>query len=226
MQLEPGVIADSIELTPALTQRWLKFLAPVVANSATVKGTLSAEVQEAMIVFDDTSQTRVSGQLNVGSAEMSSGPLADQLLGGINQLSTLTTLVGGRATNAKAGQTLITMPAQSIDFSVNQATVTHDRMYFNIDRASIVTSGQVGFDGRLNMTAQVPLDPRWLGRDLQGLAGQSITLPINGTINRPTVDSSGVSRVATELGAKAIQQTTENYLQKQLGRGLEKLLGR
>ncbi|WP_149752603.1 hypothetical protein [Rubripirellula obstinata] len=226
MQLEPGVIADSIELTPELTERWLKYLAPVVANSAKVKGTLSAQVREAVIVFDNTNQTRVSGQLDIGGAEMSAGPLADQLLGGINQLSSLATLVGGRATNAKAGQTLITMPAQTIDFSVNQGIVSHDRMYFNIDRASVVTSGQVAMDGRLNLTAQVPLDSRWLGRDLQGLAGQSITLPIDGTISRPSVDSSGVSRVATELGAKAIQQTTENYLQKQLERGFEKFLGR
>ena len=226
MQLEPGVIADSIELTPELTERWLKFLAPVVADSAKIQGTLSAEVREAIIVFDDPNLTRVSGRVEIGGAQMAAGPLADQILGGVNQLSSLATLVGGRATNAKAGQTLITMPAQTIDFSVNRGIVAHDRMYFNIDRASVVTSGQVGFDGQLKLMAQVPLDARWLGSDLQSLAGQSITLPIDGTISRPRVDSSSVSRVATQLGAKAIQETTENYLQKQLERGFGKILGR
>jgi hypothetical protein len=226
MELDPGVIAESIELTPELTERWLKYLAPVAANSAKIKGTLSAQVREAFIVFDDPNQTRVSGQLDIGGAEMAAGPIADQILAGVNQLTALASLVGGRSTSAKPGQTLMTMPAQKIDFTVDRGIVTHDRMYFNIDRASVVTSGQVGLDGRLKLTAQVPLDARWLGRDLQALAGQSITLPIDGTLSRPSVDSSGVSRVVKDLSAKAIQQTTENYLQKQLERGFEKILGR
>ena len=226
VRLNPGVIADSIKLTPELTERWLKYLAPIAADTAKISGVLSARVREANLVLDDPSRTRIAGQIDIEGVEMAAGPLADQILVGVNQLSSLATLVGGRATNAKAGQTLITMPVQTVDFSIDRGIVSHDRMYFRVDRASVVTSGQVGFDGRLGMTAQVPLDARWLGRDLQGLAGQSITLPIDGTLNRPSVDSSGVSRAVKDLGVKAIQTTTENYLQKQFERGFEKILGR
>lgn len=226
IRLEPGVVADSIKLTPELTDRWLKYLAPVAADTARISGVLSARVREANLNLDDPNRTRIVGQIDVEGVEMAAGPLADQILAGVNQMSSLATLVGGRATNAKAGQTLITMPVQTVDFSIDRGIVSHDRMYFRVDRASVVTSGQVGFDGRLGMTAQVPLDARWLGQDLQGLAGQSITLPIDGTISRPSVDSAGVSRVVKDLGVKAIQQTTESYLQKQFERGFEKILGR
>jgi hypothetical protein len=118
------------------------------------------------------------------------------------------------------------MPAQTVDFAVHQGVVSHDRLFFEIDRAQVVTSGRVAFDGRLNMIAMVPLDARWLGSDLKGLAGQTVTLPIDGTLSRPSLDSSGVAQLVTQLGTQAVQSTAENYLQQQLNRGLEKLFGR
>jgi hypothetical protein len=58
------------------------------------------------------------------------------------------------------------------------------------------------------------------------LAGQIVTLPIKGTLSRPSLDSSGVRRVVQELGVKAVQGTAENYLQQQLNRGIDKIFGR
>jgi hypothetical protein len=123
------------------------------------------------------------------------------------------------------------MPPQTVDFAVDRGVVIHERMFFEIDRAQIITSGRVAFDNRINMTAQIPLDSRWLGRDLQGLVGQSVTLPIDGTLSRPRLDSAGVRQVVTQLGTQAIQQNAESYLQKQLGKqiekiGLDKIFGR
>ena len=73
------------------------------------------------------------------------------------------------------------------------------------------------------MIAQVPLDTRWLGRDVQQLAGQVVTLPIDGSISSPSLDSSGLRQIATQLGTQAIQSTAENYLQQQLNKGLDKI---
>ncbi|MGB7324694.1 MAG: hypothetical protein WBD31_07470 [Rubripirellula sp.] len=231
MQLERGVIAESIELTPEMTDRWLKYLAPLAANTARIQGTVGAEVDEALIVFDDPNQTRIVGRLNLGTVEMNAGPLANQLIGGVDQLKALAGSVTGQTVAASTNRTLITMPPQKVDFAVDRGTAVHERMYFAIDRAQIITSGRVAFDGRMSMTAQIPLDSRWLGRDLQGLTGQSVTLPIEGTISQPRLDSAGIRQVVAQLGTKAIQENAENYLQKQLGKqmekiGLEKLFGR
>ena len=73
------------------------------------------------------------------------------------------------------------------------------------------------------MTAQVPLDARWHGRDQRQLARQVVTLPIDGTNTRPSLDSNGMRRIATQLGTEAIQTTAENYLQEQLNKGLNKI---
>lgn len=185
---------------------------------------IGAEIDEAVIVFDQPDLTRVSGRLNVGGVQMNAGPLAQQIIFGINQLKAISDPLSPN--NNPADQNLVTMPTQSIGFTVDRGLVTHDRLYMEIDRAQIVTSGRVSLDGRLEMVAQVPLDARWLGSDLQGLAGQPVTLPIDGTLSRPSLDSAGLRQVLTQLGTQAVQSTAENYLQQQLNRGLDKIFGR
>ncbi len=157
---------------------------------------------------------------------MNAGPLATQIIQGVEQLKMLAKGLGGQPPATGQVTNLVTMPAQQVDFSVAHGVVSHERLYFEIDRAQIVTSGQVQLDGRLNMIAQVPLDARWLGSDLQGLAGQVVTLPIDGTISRPSLDSKGVQTVAGQLGAQAVQATAESYLQQQLNKSFDKLFGR
>ncbi len=225
VQLDRGVVAESVRVTPEMTSRWLKYLAPLAADATQIDGTLGAEIDDAVIVFDKPEQSRVVGRLNIGGVQLNAGPLADQVLYGVNQLKSLGSGKPALST-ATNGKTLIRMPAQTVDFEVNHGLVSHERLFFEIDRAQVVTSGRVSFDGRLNMIAMVPLDARWLGSDLQGLAGQTVTLPIDGTLSRPSLDSTGVAQVVTQLGAQAVQSTAENYLQQQLNRGLEKLFGR
>ena len=222
VRIDPGTVADQVELTPEMTDQWLKYLAPMAANSARVRGKLSVQLDEALVDLGDPAKTRVSGRLNISSAEMSAGPLANQMFGGLNQLIALT---GGRSISQDA--TLITMPPQTVDFSVSDGDVSHQRMYFQVDRARVVTSGRVRMrDSSMEMIAQIPIDERWLGRNLQGLAGQTITLPIDGTISRPSLDSRIITKMAGELGAKAIQSSAETYLQRQFEKGLGSLFGK
>ncbi len=225
IQVDRGVVAESIQLTPEMTDRWLKYLAPLAANSANISGTIGAEIDDAVIVFDQPDQSRVTGRLNIAGIQMTAGPMANQIIGGIGQLKSLATLLTAQPTQTPT-TTLISMPVQTVDFAVNEGVVSHDRLFFDIDRAQVVTSGRVSMDGRLDMVAQVKLDERWLGSNLQGLAGQPVTLPINGTLSRPSLDSSGVREVVKLLSGQAVQSTAENYLQKQFNRVLDKTFGR
>ena len=158
---------------------------------------------------------------------MTAGPLANQILGGVDQLKSLAQALGTQ-TIRTSNQTLISIPTpvQTVEFAVDQGIVSHERLFFEIDRAQVVTSGRVALDGRLDMIAQVPLDARWLGSDLQNLAGQPVTLPIQGTLSRPRLDASAVTQVATQLGVQAAQSTIENTIQDQINRGIGKIFGR
>ena len=74
--------------------------------------------------------------------------------------------------------------------------------------------------GRIIKQQQRPAKVRRAG------AGQPVTLPIDGTLSRPSLDSRGVSQVVSQLGTQAIQSTAENYLQQQINRGIDRLFGR
>ncbi|MFK8113281.1 MAG: hypothetical protein AB8B91_13820, partial [Rubripirellula sp.] len=224
MQVD-GAVAESVQLTPQMTNRWLKYLAPLAAETTQISGTIGGAIEESVIVFDDPSRSRITGRLNIGGIQMAAGPIADQLLGGIDQLKSITQVLGSQPTRA-TGRTLITMPPQAVDFSLDRGIVNHERLFFEVDRARIITSGQVALDGRLNMIAQIPLEETWLGPNLKGMAGQPITLPIDGTLSRPSLDSSGVAQVAKQLGSQAIQSAAENIFQKQFNRVLDKTFGR
>ncbi len=226
MRLERGSNAESLRLTPEMTDKWLKYLAPLAANTARINGTIGIQLDEALIVIDQPQQSRVVGRLNIAGIEMTSGPITDQIYGGIDQLKRLSRSITSGPNDPASNHTLITMPPQTVDFVVDKGIVQHNRMFFHVDRAEVITSGQVAMNGQLKLYAQIPLDERWLGNDLKGMANQPVTLPIDGTLSRPSLDSSGVRQVVAELTSKAVQETAENYLQKQLGRGMEKLFGR
>lgn len=222
MRVQPGVVAESIELTPEITTQWMKYLAPLAAEATRVSGTFGAELDEATVVFDNPQISRVVGRLNIEGVQMDAGPLTNQIINGVKQLKTL----AGSPQAAPQPRTLISMPPQTVDFTVDSAVVSHKRLFFEVDRAQLFTSGRVAFDGRLDMTALIPLDPRWLGNNLQGLAGQPVALPIDGTLTRPSLDSRGLAQVVSQLGIQAAQSTAENYIQQQLNRGIDKIFGR
>jgi len=231
MQVQPGVIAQNLRLTPELTERWLQYLAPVVAQTTRIDGTFGVELSEATVNLEDPRRSRVRGQLQINHVDLDSGPLTNQLLTSIQQIQSIARGRGlpeaGTGDDAASqNRRLATLPTQSVDFDFTDGVITHQRMFMEIDRAQLITSGRVHVDGQLDLIAQVPLQASWLGSDLKALAGRPVTLPVGGTLSRPRLDPAAIRDLVGQVGAQAIQTTAENYLEKQLNRGLEKLLGK
>ncbi|WP_404310624.1 hypothetical protein [Neorhodopirellula lusitana] len=226
IDVTPGPIARGVSLTPDMTEKWLKYLAPIASDAARVEGVFSADLEQAQVYIDDPARSQIRGRLDIQQVRMNAGPLADQVIAGARQLQALAA-IGSNVSPASTGKTLITLPAQTVDFQVSRGIVDHRALMLEVDRAKVVTSGEVAFDGRLNLTAQIPLDARWLGSDLKGLAGQSMTLPIGGTLSRPRLDSAGIQKVVADFGVRAAQDAVQDaagsFLQQQLGRGQQQL---
>jgi translocation and assembly module TamB len=113
------------------------------------------------------------------------------------------------------------LPAQTVDFQVDRGMVTHNRIEFQADDMRFFTSGAVGLDSRLNMLVQVPIQAKWVERVPQ-LAGQTLSLPIDGTLSQPSLDSRQLTAALGQVGAQAVQGAAENLLQRELQKGLEK----
>jgi hypothetical protein len=215
-------------MTPELSDRWLQYLAPMVAQATRIDGTFGVELAQAAVNLEEPLKSRVRGQLQINKVDFDAGPMANQLLSSVQQVQMIVKGLPAAEGQAAAAPSrkLATLPTQSVDFDFTDGVITHQRMFMDVDRARLITSGQVSVDGRINLVTQLPLDANWLGSDLKSLAGLTVTMPITGTLSSPRLDPAGIRNLVTQVGGQALQQTAENYLEKQLNRGLEKLLGK
>ena len=218
----PEKVIENVAITREMCQGWLKYVAPILADVASVQGNLSLKIDEAAIVPTDLKRQTIRGQLQVHGANVGPGPLADQLLGLVQQVRALRK--GAGATDGGGQQTTwLQLPEQQIGFDVQQGRVAHKNMQIQAGDVVINTSGSVGMDGQLELIAAVPILKDWVDKTpmLQSLAGQQIQIPVRGTIQRPQMDLSSFASIGQQLATAALQGAA----QKQIDKGIGKLLG-
>jgi len=218
----PEKVIENVAITREMCQGWLKYVAPILADVASVQGNLSLKIDEASIVPTDWKRQTIRGQLQVHGANVGPGPLADQLLGLVQQVRALRK--GAGATDGGGQQTTwLQLPEQQIGFDVQQGRVAHKNMQIQAGDVVINTSGSVGMDGQLELIAAVPILKDWVDKTplLQSLAGQQIQIPVRGTIQRPQMDLSSFASIGQQLATAALQGAA----QKQIDKGIGKLLG-
>lgn len=222
IQPAAGVMAEGVQLETEMTRGWLKYLAPLVADATDVNGTFNLEIENAMIFPMQPQRSRITGRLGIDHAQVGPGPIANSVVGVIGQFASL-----GGSKPLSAGRRWIELPAQSVDFVMENGVVTHQRLMMQLDDVHVISSGSAGLDGRLAVNAQIPIEDAWAGNDMRkaGMVGQTFQIPIDGTFSRPSLDSRGVQESLTRLGTKALEETAKNALQKELSRGLQKLFG-
>ena len=91
-----------------------------------------------------------------------------------------------------------------------------------VGNVPIITSGSVGSDQSLDLVASIAVQDSWIeGRSyLVGLQGQSLQVPIRGTVGRPRIDRS----VIEELGRKTLTGAASNLLRREINGLLDGLL--
>jgi len=218
----PEKVIENVAITKQMCQGWLKYVAPILADVASVQGNLSLQIDEAKIVPTDLKKQTIRGQLQVHGANVGPGPLADQLLALVQQVRALRK--GAGATDGGGQQTTwLQLPEQQIGFDVQQGRVAHKNMQIQAGDVVINTSGSVGIDGQLEMVAAVPILKDWVDKTplLQSLAGQQIQIPVRGTIQRPQLDLSSFASIGQQLATSALQGAAK----KEIDKGIGKLFG-
>jgi hypothetical protein len=221
----PDKVLDNVNITPLMCRGWLKYVAPLMADVTKVEGRLSLQVNEAAFVPTNLKQQTIAGQLQMHGATVGPGPLADQILSLVQQIKALKKAAAPTA--ALPSQTWLQLPEQKIDFAVDQGRVLHRNLQIAAGDVTIYTTGEVNIDGSLQMQLQVPIRSEWIDGTpaLAGLAGQSIALPVSGTIQKPQVDFRSLGQLTMQLAQSAAMNAGQNLIQKQLDRGLNKVLG-
>jgi hypothetical protein len=75
------------------------------------------------------------------------------------------------------------------------------------------------------MMAEFPIPDEWLAKSqfLSTLKGQSLKIPVGGTLSKPTVDQRLVSQFMKDVTRETVTNGAGKLLEGQLNRGFEKL---
>ena len=216
LQLARGTEIRNVQLTKEVTAEWLKFVAPLLADSARIQGTFSTAIQAATIPLSDPMAGDIPGVLQIQSAQAEAGPLVQQMLGIVNQVRQ----IAGRSPR-NADRLRVNVPEQNISFRMVQNRVHHKDFALDIDGVKVVTSGSVGLDQSLQLVAQLTLPDKWIGSGAiaDALRSRPLRIPISGTLKRPRLDPSAIR----SLGAQAAGGAANDLIKKNFDRGLNKL---
>ncbi|MFK7738530.1 MAG: hypothetical protein AB8B50_21065 [Pirellulaceae bacterium] len=219
---KPMVMLENVEITEQMCNGWLKYVAPLVAETASVDGRLSLSVEQALLTPANPQNQTVVGQLVIHNATVGPGPLSSSVIGLVKQVEAIrkqdfTQAVGN------TDRVWMDMPEQRIAFQMLNGRVSHENLSVDIGDATISTRGSVGVDGSMNMLATMPIPDDWADKSpwLEGLRGQSLDFPVGGTVSKPQIDSS----LLAGIGRQTIRTAATGALQQGINRGIGKLLG-
>jgi hypothetical protein len=85
------------------------------------------------------------------------------------------------------------------------------------------TYGSVGLDESLAIMAELPVPPKWIGNNTlgQALQGQTIQLPIGGTLRSPKIDQQALA----QANARFLGKAASGVLKQELFRQIDRVLG-
>jgi hypothetical protein len=215
LEVEPGRLIDHVHVSPEMCNGWLKFALPVLAEATQVDGELSIDLQRCSIPLASPRAGETAGVIGIHSIEVGPGPFVEQFMPLIDKLREFVNL----KTREPLGRLSIAHESQ-VEFRLADGRVYHQGLRLELPQMTVETSGSVGFDESLAMTAEIHILDRWLGNGPLAEMLKSHKLAIGGTLKRPEVE-------LPELGAlnpETLGDTARDLIRSEVRRGLGRLL--
>ncbi len=228
LEMPPGRVMDQVQLSPEICRGWLKMVAPILADVTSAQGRFSVTTTELRVPIENIEQADFGGAIQLHGASVGPGPLGQQLVALVSQVKSLAAgsplgaALTADSTNQKAW---IVMPEQTVPYAVKQGRVFHNGLKFQVDDVTIETKGSVGLDQSMSLIATVPIHEKWVGNEkwLAGLRGQTLQIPINGTVSSPRIDSSSLQQISQQLVGQAATGALQNEVNGLIQQGSKKL---
>jgi translocation and assembly module TamB len=202
LRLARGSALDGVAINDEVSRGLLSYIAPVLHDATSVKGKVSASVDQAEfpIVTNGQGSTTVVGKVVFDQVTFEAGPSASELL----------SLIGRNGPQALRLQ-------QPIQLAIANGRVNETGLSVALSNdVRIDLQGSIGFDQSLAMTARVPVSPKMLGPEsgldkILGGAGV-INVPIAGTLSRPTIDQKAFRIGLRDVGKSLLKEGGEKQV--------------
>jgi translocation and assembly module TamB len=185
----------------------------LAADATSAKGRVTVDAQTVRVPVFSPADVAARGEIHLSDVVIGAGPLADQLINTVTQVRAI--LKPGSAADGRDLKTWLQMSQQTIPVTIQNQRVFHENLKFTHKDMTIKTRGSVGFDQSLNLVAEIPIADDWIaGKSyLAGLRGQSISIPIGGTVSKPQLDKQAIQQLSTQL----VKQAAGNAINQAIG---------
>ncbi len=199
--MQPTRVIDNVALTEDTARQWLKYVAPLVADATSAQGNVTVDLESLQMPMLDPVSIEARGRIQVANVVVGAGPLADQLISTAQQIRSMLK----PNASEKDLKTWLQLSQQTIPFTIKDQVVYHENVTIQTKEVTIITSGAVGFDQRLQMVAEIPIADDWIDGQpyLAGLKGQRLRIPIGGTVSKPELDRRAIQMLTTDLAKNA-----------------------
>jgi hypothetical protein len=223
LTIPPGPLLTNVRVSPEVSTAMLQYIAPVLAGATQSQGEFSVTLSGARVPLADPKRADVGGQLAVHSVRVVPGPMAKQWVELAQQIEAIAKKRDLASLGQRQPVSLLTVQDQQVNFRVVDGRVYHQGMQFQVGDVVMRTEGSVGFDESLALVVKVPIQEKWIDGQalLVGLRGQSLSIPISGTLRNPRMDKSAVSGLSQQLLQGAAQQAIGGELNKALDKFLK-----
>ncbi len=218
--LGAGPLLTAVHLSPDLCARGLKYVAPVLAESTVADGRFSVVMDGGRVPILDPTAGDASGRMAI-QAQAKPGPVAQQFLALLGQLTTLVRQGAPAALNDQTGS-LVSVDSPNVEFRMVGGRIYHRGLTFKVGTLPVTTHGSVGLDETLAIVAEVPIRANLLGQDLSLglLEGQTLQIPIEGTLSNPRFEP----HVLEQITGGILKNAGHGQILNQVGKTIEKLL--
>jgi hypothetical protein len=202
---ENTVILTDVGLSEAMSRDLLAQVHPIFKSAAVSQGTVDLTMQNFSWPLDAAARkdAAFTGSLTFNDVKLQAGGLLAQLL-----------------TIMKANEREITLSNQPMQFVGENDRVRCSPLEIKTKEHSLILSGSIGFDQSLDYIAQVPVTRQMVGSDIYKYLEETfITVPIGGTVSKPSISKNLVQRAIKDL----IKQAGKKQITDQAGKLLQKL---
>ena len=222
LSMPAGPVLTNVRISPEVSEAMLKFVAPVLAGATQSEGLFSLQLDGARVPLGEPRRADSKGQLTVHSVRITPGPMTAQWVGLAQQVEALAKRRDAASpTNRQV--TLVSIRDQQVNFQVANGRVYHQKMEFQVGDVVLRSQGSVGLDETIQLTIEIPIQDAWVAKEplLAGLKGQSVQIPVTGTLKKPQMDQHAIASLTGQLLQKGAGQAVGNELNKALDKFLK-----
>ena len=191
-------VLQNVQLTQEMLDQGLSLMLPLLHGSSVLGGTVDMTLQECHVPLGPS----LTNDMTFTSALT----LHNLRLAPAGTFGTILELAG------HSGQE-VTVAQYDLTAECSHGRVKPSDLVLNVSGSKITLSGSVGLNGALAYTAVVPLSKGLVGKELaKYLEGETIHVPITGTIGAPAMDHKAVEAEVKRLVRDAMRKGAASAL--------------